>query len=43
MPDIDFDAFPPKKEREAEFKKLILDEIKRKDSDFYDKWCNDED
>ena len=27
-------------ERQKEFKKLIMDEIKEKDKDFYDKWCN---
>ena len=26
--------------RQKEFKKLIMDEIKEKDKDFYDKWCN---
>lgn len=43
MPDINFGEYPPKKEREAEFRELILNEIKRKDRAFYDKWCNNED
>ncbi|RDU24036.1 L-aspartate oxidase [Anaerosacchariphilus polymeriproducens] len=27
----------------TDYNKIVLDEIKRKDIDFYDKWCNDED
>lgn len=42
-PDTDWDSLPSKKEREKEFRDLIMDEIKRKDRAFYDKWCNDED
>ena len=41
-PDISLNSYPPKKEREAEFKTLIMKEIKRKDPEFYAKWCNDE-
>ena len=41
-PDIDFSAYPQKKERERKFKELIMNEIERKDKAFYDKWCNDE-
>lgn len=41
-PQIDFDALPPKAEREKEFKDIIMAEIKRKDPEFYDKWCNNE-
>ena len=41
-PDIDFSAYPEKKERESKFKELIMNEIERKDKAFYDKWCNDE-
>ena len=26
-----------------ENKQIVLDEIKRKDGEFYDKWCNNED
>lgn len=42
LPDMDLAAYPPKKEREKEFKQLVMDEIKRKDPQFYDKWCNNE-
>lgn len=42
-PDIDLDSYPSKQERSNEFKQLIMDEIKRKDPEFYAKWCNDED
>lgn len=42
-PDIDFSAYPEKRERERKFKELIMNEIERKDKAFYDKWCNDED
>lgn len=39
-PDIDLSSYPEKTVREKEFKKLIMDEIRRKDEDFYAKWCN---
>lgn len=42
-PEIDWDSLPAKAEREKEYKDLIMNEIKRKDRAFYDKWCNDED
>lgn len=42
LPDIDLKSYPPKEIREKEFKTLIMNEIKRKDSEFYDKWCNNE-
>lgn len=42
-PDIDLKAYPDKATIQKEFKKIIMDEIKRKDSDFYAKWCNNED
>lgn len=42
IPDVDPYSYPEKAEREKKFKKLIMDEIKRKDRAFYDKWCNDE-
>lgn len=42
-PQTDWDSLPPKSQREKEFRNLIMNEIKRKDRDFYDKWCNDED
>lgn len=41
-PDIDLSSYPKKEERQKEFKDLIMNEIKRKDPAFYDKWCNDE-
>lgn len=42
-PQTDWDSQPPKAQREKEFRDLIMNEIKRKDRAFYDKWCNDED
>lgn len=42
LPDIELSQYPEKSVREAEFKKLIMDNIKEKDRDFYDKWCNTE-
>lgn len=42
-PDTDWDSLPTKTEREKEFKEIIMNEIKRKDRAFYDKWCNNED
>ena len=41
-PDVDLEKYPERDEIKKEFKKLIMDEIKRKDEDFYAKWCNDE-
>lgn len=41
-PNTDWDSLPTKTEREKEFKEIIMNEIKRKDRAFYDKWCNDE-
>ena len=38
--EVDLSSYPAKEERQKEFKKLIMDEIKEKDKDFYDKWCN---
>lgn len=40
LPEVDFDSYPEKEVREKEFKTIIMDEIKREDKDFYDKWCN---
>lgn len=40
IPDIDFSSYPEKEVRQKEFKTIIMDEIKREDKDFYDKWCN---
>lgn len=42
LPDIELSQYPEKSVREAEFEKLIMDNIKEKDRDFYDKWCNTE-
>ena len=43
FPEVDLKSYPNKTEIQKEFKKLIMDEIKRKDEDFYDKWCDNED
>ena len=42
-PEVDLESYPEKSVREKQFKKLIMDEIKRKDEDFYAKWCDNED
>lgn len=42
FPDIDLKAYPEKAVIQKEFKELIMNEIKGKDSDFYAKWCNNE-
>ena len=42
IPYVDLNSYPEKSEREKEFRQLIMNEIKRKDKAFYDKWCNDE-
>jgi L-aspartate oxidase len=42
LPEIDLKSYPEKSVREKEFRKLIMDEIKGKDKEFYDKWCNNE-
>lgn len=42
IPELDLKAYPPRDIREKEFKVLIMNEIKRKDENFYDKWCNNE-
>ena len=38
--EVNLSSYPNKEKRQEEFKKLIMDEIKEKDKDFYDKWCN---
>ncbi|MBQ9517851.1 MAG: L-aspartate oxidase [Eubacterium sp.] len=43
FPDVDLKAYPNKAEIQKEFRKLIMDEIRRKDEEFYDKWCDNED
>lgn len=42
-PDIDLKSYPEKEVREREFRDLIMNEIKRKDEEFYAKWCDNED
>ncbi len=42
IPFVDPDGYLEKSVREKAFRKLIMDEIKRKDKAFYDKWCNNE-
>lgn len=42
IPFVDPDGYPEKAVREKTFRKLIMNEIKRKDKAFYDKWCNNE-
>lgn len=43
VPDVELDAYASKEEIQKEFKHIIMDEIKRKDADFYAKWCDNED
>ena len=38
--EVDFSKYPSKEEREKQFSEIIMEEIKRKDPEFYDKWCN---
>lgn len=42
-PEVELDAYASKEEIQKEFKHIIMDEIKRKDADFYAKWCDNED
>lgn len=39
---VDMSKYASLQKLKEENKKLILDEIKRKDEEFYDKWCNNE-
>lgn len=39
-PEVSVDRYTDSKKWDAENKKLILDEIKKRDGEFYDKWCN---
>jgi L-aspartate oxidase len=41
--DVDMSQYEDLNKLKEENKKIILSEIKRKDEDFYDKWCNNED
>lgn len=34
--------YPEMSELKKEYRKLVMEEIKRKDAQFYDKWCNNE-
>ncbi len=43
IPDVDLEKYTSKDEIQKEFKHIIMDEIERKDPEFYAKWCNDED
>lgn len=43
IPPVDLDSYPGKEEVLKKFKKIIMEEIKRKDMDFYAKWCDNED
>lgn len=40
---VDLEPYQNGKQLLEENKRLVLEEIKRKDRDFYDQWCNDED
>ena len=42
FPEVDLQSYPCKAEIQREFKELIMNEIKRKDEEFYDKWCDNE-
>lgn len=42
-PEVEPDSYASKEEIQKEFKHIIMDEIKRKDADFYAKWCDNED
>lgn len=39
-PEVSVDRYTDSEKWDAENKKLILDEIKKRDGEFYDKWCN---
>ena len=42
MPAVDLTAYADQEGLEQQYRRLILEEIKRKDRNFYDQWCNDE-
>lgn len=42
-PEVELDSYASKEEIQKEFKHIIMDEIKRKDADFYAKWCDNDD
>lgn len=41
--DADLNQYRDAKELEKQYRRIILDEIKREDEAFYDQWCNTED
>ena len=41
--DIDLSPYKNAAVLEEEYKKIVLNEIKRKDEKFYDKWCKSAD
>lgn len=43
VPEVDLEKYTSKEEIQKEFKHIIMEDIKRRDPDFYAKWCNDED
>lgn len=43
IPEVDLASYPDKQTVLKNFKKIIMDEIKRKDGEFYAKWCDHED
>jgi len=40
--ETDKKEYPVMAELKKEYRRLVMDEIKRKDGEFYDKWCNNE-
>lgn len=43
LPEINLGDYPDSFTRQREFKRLIMNEIKEKDREFYDKWCKSQD
>ena len=41
--EADLESYGQEEQLAKENRRLVLDEIKRKDREFYDQWCNDED
>lgn len=39
---VDLEKYSSLDELKEQYKRIVLDEIKRKDGEFYDKWCNNE-
>lgn len=42
FPEVDLASYPDKKKIQEKFKSVIMDEIKKKDGEFYAKWCDNE-